>query len=215
MATDSPSLKFQSEILRGVEELTEEIEQFKNEQIDLYTSQEPTTVLTDALGNSVVVPTYFELQQQIALAVPGGAGGIASKLAKPVNIGISGAVVGSVAFDGSTDVTIETTIPPASISEDAVIGLDDDLANINNRITSLGVTVTALQNQVTNGIYGRTFVQSTPATVWSVNHMLGKYPAVTVFDSAGTEIECGVEYVDLNNVVITSIYAITGTASFN
>lgn len=213
---EAQALKYQADILRGVEELTEEIERFKNEQISLYTSQESTTTVTDAQGLPVVVPTYYELQQLIASVVPGSITDlVAAKLATPRTIALSGAVQGSAEFDGSEDITIAAVIPPASVPTSAINGLDNTLASLTNSISAQAVAVTALQNQVSNGVYGRTYIQTEPATVWSVNHLLGKYPAVTVMDTAGTLIECGIEYVDLNNVVITSAYPISGTASFN
>lgn len=59
------------------------------------------------------------------------------------------------------------------------------------------------------------FEQDTPSTFWLVDHALGKHPAVTVVDSAGTQVEGGVDYIDLNSLSITFGYAFSGVAYLN
>lgn len=58
-------------------------------------------------------------------------------------------------------------------------------------------------------------IQSMPASVWTVRHGLNKYPAVTVVDSAGTEVIGAVEYIDVNNVQLTFVGEFSGKAIFN
>jgi hypothetical protein len=60
-----------------------------------------------------------------------------------------------------------------------------------------------------------TFVQGVAASVWNVAHNLGKIPAVTVIDSAGTEVEGEVNVIDNNNCQLIFSAPFTGTASFN
>jgi hypothetical protein len=48
-----------------------------------------------------------------------------------------------------------------------------------------------------------------PVTLYSFNHSLGKYPAVTVIDASGNEIVAGVNHVDVNNIDVTFSPAIT------
>jgi hypothetical protein len=55
-------------------------------------------------------------------------------------------------------------------------------------------------------------IQSLADTTWTVDHNLGRFPAVTVVDSGGTEVECSVEHASVNQVVITLSYATSGTA---
>ena len=59
------------------------------------------------------------------------------------------------------------------------------------------------------------YTQETPSTEWTVEHNLNKYPAVTVVDSAGNEVEGLYNYVDLNTVVLTFSVAFAGKAFFN
>ena len=58
-------------------------------------------------------------------------------------------------------------------------------------------------------------IQATPAAVWDVVHNLGKYPAVTVVDSAHTELETDVAFLDLNHLTITFSGPTGGTATMN
>lgn len=57
-----------------------------------------------------------------------------------------------------------------------------------------------------------THTQGTAAAVWSITHNLGFFPNVTVLDSAGTEVEGDVAYVDANNLTVTFTAAFGGVA---
>lgn len=61
----------------------------------------------------------------------------------------------------------------------------------------------------------REYDQGNPALVWVCRHALGKYPSVTVVDTAGTKLIPKIEYVDLNTVRITFNVATSGKAFFN
>lgn len=54
--------------------------------------------------------------------------------------------------------------------------------------------------------------QSTPAAVWTINHVLGYFPNVLVIDSAGNNVEGTVAEPSANQMVITFSGAFTGTA---
>jgi hypothetical protein len=47
---------------------------------------------------------------------------------------------------------------------------------------------------------------------WVIQHNLGFYPSVTVFDSALSEVEGAIEHQDVNSLTITFSVAISGTA---
>lgn len=51
--------------------------------------------------------------------------------------------------------------------------------------------------------------------MWKVVHNLGKRPAVTVVDSAGTAVIGEVDYLDDNTVRLTFCAAFSGAAYFN
>lgn len=57
--------------------------------------------------------------------------------------------------------------------------------------------------------------QLVAASTWEIAHGLGKYPSVTVRDSAGDLVEVDVEHVDLNNSRVIAVNPFGGTADFN
>lgn len=50
---------------------------------------------------------------------------------------------------------------------------------------------------------------------WIINHGLNKYPSVTLVDSAGTQFQGRVEYIDENNCIVTMNGATKGKAYLN
>lgn len=59
------------------------------------------------------------------------------------------------------------------------------------------------------------FTQAVPSDKWIVKHGLNKYPSVTVVDTAGSVVVGDVDYVDINNVIISFRFAFAGKAYFN
>lgn len=56
---------------------------------------------------------------------------------------------------------------------------------------------------------------ATPESAVTVTHNLGKRPAVTVVDTAGSEIVCDVRHDDDNTVTLAFSAPLRGTAYFN
>jgi hypothetical protein len=59
------------------------------------------------------------------------------------------------------------------------------------------------------------FVQGVADANWVVAHNLGKFPSVSVFDSADTPLKGQVEHVDNNNLIIKFNKAVSGKAYLN
>lgn len=59
------------------------------------------------------------------------------------------------------------------------------------------------------------FVQGVAATTWVINHNLGKFPSVSVFDSAETPLKGQIEHTDNNNLEINFNKNISGKAYLN
>ena len=59
------------------------------------------------------------------------------------------------------------------------------------------------------------YTQSVPATVWNITHNLGKFPSISVIDSAGTVVIGEYTYMDDNNVKLTFSAAFSGKAYLN
>jgi len=57
--------------------------------------------------------------------------------------------------------------------------------------------------------------QSVPATLWTIEHNLGRYPSITVVDSAGTVVIGGVQYISENEVRLTFGAGFSGRAFLN
>lgn len=57
--------------------------------------------------------------------------------------------------------------------------------------------------------------QMTPSDTWRITHNLGKNPAISVVDSAGSLVTGDYEYVDANNVILHFNGAFSGKAYLN
>lgn len=57
--------------------------------------------------------------------------------------------------------------------------------------------------------------QTTPSDTWTINHGLGKFPSVTVVDSAGTWVIGELAYLDADTVQITFSCSFSGRAFLN
>lgn len=55
-------------------------------------------------------------------------------------------------------------------------------------------------------------IQTTPATTWTINHNLNFYPNITVFDSAGTQVEGSETHTSATTLTITFSSSISGKA---
>ena len=60
-----------------------------------------------------------------------------------------------------------------------------------------------------------TFTQVAPATTWTITHNLGKFPSVSVVDTADTQVYGDVEYIDDNSLRVTFSAAFGGKAYLN
>lgn len=59
------------------------------------------------------------------------------------------------------------------------------------------------------------YTQNTPSTTWNVSHYLGKFPSVTVIDSAGTQVFGDINQIDSNHLVIQFSAPFAGTVYLN
>jgi hypothetical protein len=57
--------------------------------------------------------------------------------------------------------------------------------------------------------------QTVAASVWTIIHNLGKYPSVSIVDSANDEVIGEVRYTNTNQVVVTFSAAFSGKAFLN
>lgn len=57
--------------------------------------------------------------------------------------------------------------------------------------------------------------QMVSSSTWTITHNLGRYPSVTVVDSAGSVVVGDVTYVNKNRIILTFQGAFSGTAYLN
>jgi len=60
-----------------------------------------------------------------------------------------------------------------------------------------------------------TYVQGVASTTWNIQHNLGKFPSITVIDTANTVVTGEYTYDDINNVTLTFSAGFAGTAYLN
>lgn len=74
-----------------------------------------------------------------------------------------------------------------------------------------------IEQEITNVSADKNYVhvQGTAATDWYIAHNLGKYPSVTIIDSANSMVIGEVEYVDMNNVILHFSAEFSGRATLN
>ena len=84
------------------------------------------------------------------------------------------------------------------------IKVEDLKTYINNGVISL-------VNEDKNFV----FTQIAASNVWIVDHNLGKFPAVTIVDSAGTQVIGEIEHINQNQTRISFSASFGGKAYFN
>jgi hypothetical protein len=103
-------------------------------------------------------------------------------------------------------------VPWALVADaESATGLADPVVDAGAR-DMLSQVVSKLSDLITRDVAEFVYDQSTPATVWTVNHGLGLNPAVVIVDSGGTQVYGTVEYITSNQLVITFSSAFGGKA---
>lgn len=80
------------------------------------------------------------------------------------------------------------------------------------------ITTTLVIGQGPAGVGGGkhyAHTQASASTVWTVNHLLNKRPAISVIDSEGASVEGSLVYVSSNQLTIEFSVAISGVAYCN
>lgn len=100
----------------------------------------------------------------------------------------------------------------------ATPGEDELLTQKKFREQVSGMTGGTVVDPVLPEVQGDThflFSQLVASATWTIIHNLGRYPAVTVIDSAGNIIVGAVEYVDTNTLIIGFSAPFSGKAALN
>lgn len=93
----------------------------------------------------------------------------------------------------------------------------NEISRINDNLTQTNKTISELNDRVdqfnTDKFY--LYKQTTAAKTWTINHNMGKYPSVTVTDSANNTVVGDIFYIDNNSLSITFSGAFSGKAILN
>jgi hypothetical protein len=71
------------------------------------------------------------------------------------------------------------------------------------------------QNPSTSGDSSFTYTQGVAETTWNIQHNMGKFPSITVIDTANTVVTGQYTYIDNNNVTLNFSAAFAGKAYLN
>ncbi|HRY32123.1 MAG TPA: hypothetical protein P5531_04055 [Bacteroidales bacterium] len=99
------------------------------------------------------------------------------------------------------------------MSESVTIVVNETTEVVQITVTPATESPTVNVEQTSDKYYRHT--QALPAAVWTVTHNLGKRPSVTVTDTAGTQVEGQVDYVNSNTLTITFSAPFSGYAELN
>ena len=118
---------------------------------------------------------------------------------------------------GNQNVKGEFTVTSSYDNESDSDFLDVDVTptNTNGSMSNSKRYVIALLPSQSTSDKKYTHTQSSAASTWTINHNLGKNPAVSVTDSLGNLVICEVEYTSVNQVVLTFDTPYSGEAFFN
>lgn len=167
-------------------------------------------------------------------------------LINPANNGICGvSLIGDINTDGSNNVLnlpysqLIEDLPGGSIVwiavifnswANAIVWADAQLnvgsanGNAKNAVLYIAQSLTDEQKEQARANIGagtgddKTYIhtQNVPANTWKVNHNLGKYPSVTVVDSAGSSIAgAKISYDNFNNLTLEFSASFSGKAYLN
>jgi hypothetical protein len=111
----------------------------------------------------------------------------------------------STTYMTSFKISDGTTLDP--INKGETLTFESANAGLGIAVTDNKVTFTAKTAYV--------HTQTVAAAVWTITHNLGKYPSVSIVDSANDEVIGEVRYTNTNQVVVTFSAAFSGKAFLN
>lgn len=107
------------------------------------------------------------------------------------------------------------TIKTDTTWNDAATSLNNNFIKISQAIANGGGGSGGGGGTSEGGDKNYMHYQSVASDEWTIVHNLGKFPSVTVIDSANRQIEGEISYISLNEVRITFTASFSGRASLN
>lgn len=117
----------------------------------------------------------------------------------------SDAIIGARHLSSTTANIVDTTI---NLANEKLVA---DARNYQQILTNVNI----MKNSSLTPDKAYVHTQEEPGDVWTINHNMKKHPSVSVVDDKGMLVMCDVQYVDIDNVVITFAMPFSGNAYFN
>lgn len=88
---------------------------------------------------------------------------------------------------------------------------------VNQSVTNVDVIVSEGATIISDGGGDFNFVhnQAVASTTWNITHNAGKYPAVTIVNTANDEMDAFVKHISMNELTITFLSSTAGKAYLN
>lgn len=94
-----------------------------------------------------------------------------------------------------------------------IVNVDETkVATVKTKSTSVGVVSSCVN---VDGDKTFVYTQRAPSATWQIQHNLNKYPSVSIVDSADSVVIGDVEYIDLNNLIVSFSSGFSGMAYLN
>lgn len=131
-------------------------------------------------------------------------------------------VIDNIGSDNVINVTEEIIVPETPITTDngqmfvyvTKSTGSNDYHTLENKPSINGVTLIGNKTSEDLKLY-YVHEQAIASATWEINHNLGRYPSVTVVDSAGDKVETLTHYVDENNIRLEFTAEFGGKAYLN
>lgn len=104
----------------------------------------------------------------------------------------------------------EAEVPPVQI----VLG-GGGVQSVNGQTGDVVLTAADVGALPDTTVLSFVYEQGTPSALWTIQHGLGRFPAVTVERTDGTVVLGSVDYIDENTVSVAFSTPITGKAFLN
>jgi len=156
---------------------------------------------------------HIKLSSSITPVVPSGVYG--SKTAVPVlEFNEEGLIVGLTVEDITFDVNI---IPDSGVIAGVYGSVTGNVAKIPSiTVNDKGFVTNVVEESISiSSDMNFVFEQTNPAPIWSITHNMGKYPSVTVIDSANNIIIGEVHYDSTNSLTVSFSGGFSGKAILN
>ena len=110
---------------------------------------------------------------------------------------------------------LEAIFTKANTRRPGLIRIATDEEALDLRARDIAITPHTLELVLREKCDTYQYDQTIASDIWEINHNLGKFPSVTVVDSAGNMVETEVQYIDKNNCVVLTNGKFKGTAYLN